>query len=280
MVLVMLRTIKEMKKQIILLLLLTIKSYGFKEKKTILKSTSIIKKEIMIKDKILSNSELINTVLSQLNLKKENCKTSFISVKDMPNSKEMSIVIIPEISSENEEEYSFELNSYILIVNKKTGKIKSKFYESSKTNDWTSDALMLTNITIDTAPYTIRKNKRAFGVRVHYLGSSKPNPYEKETISLFIEDDNNKLNRVLNKYEINGNFGEWDMNCAGEFTYFNSILIISKTTINDYYNINVKTTTIKTNNFEAEIGDCKSTDIKTINKTKLIFNGNEYKING
>ncbi len=268
-----------MKKQIILLLLLTITSFAFKENIIKSKNSPISEKEVSMDDELISNPDLINMVLSQLNIKKENCKTNFISIKDVPDNKEMSIVIIPEISTEEKEDYYFELNSYILIVNKKTGKIKSKFYESSKTNAWTSDALVLTDITIDTAPYNIKKGKRAFGVRVHYIGSSKPNPYEAETISLFIDEDN-KLNRVLNKYEVNGNFGEWDTNCAGEFTNFNSILIISNISTNNYYNINVKTTIIQTDQFEDKNGDCQSTVLKTIKKTKLIFNGVEYKENG
>jgi len=264
-----------MKKRISVLLFLTLISCSFQEKK---ESISIEKKQISIKEEKISKSKLISLVLTQLNLKQEKCKDEFISVKAMPNNKKLSIVVIPEINIEDKEMGSFELHSYILIVNKKTGKIESKFYENSKTNEWTSDALRLTNITIDTAPYIIGKDKRAFGIRVHYLGSSKPNPYESETISLFIKNGN-KLKRILNKYEINGNFGEWDTNCAGNFTNFNSILLISSALTNNY-NINVKTKTTKINNFEDKNGECKSTDIKTIRNSKLIFNKNEYKENG
>lgn len=242
------------------------------------KEINWLKKQISINEE-KTKSELISSVFSQLNLKQEKCKKEFISVKAMPNSKELSIVVIPEINIDDKEMESFELNSYILIVNRKTGEIKSEFYENSKTNEWTSDALKLTKITIDTAPYIIGKDKRAFGIRVHYLGSSKPNPYESETISLFIKNGN-KLRRVLNKYEINGNFGEWDTNCTGNFTDFNSILIISNTLTNGYYDINIKTKIVKTNNFEDENGKCKSTNTKTIINSKLIFKDNQYNKSG
>jgi hypothetical protein len=103
----------------------------------------------------------INAILMELNLNKESVKTDLIRSKIRPNNPDETIVVIPEIANETED--TFELNSYILIVDSSTGKIKHRYFESFKTNDWYSDAMQLVDITIDTAAYLITKSGLAFG---------------------------------------------------------------------------------------------------------------------
>lgn len=147
-------------------------------------------------------TSLLDSVLGQLNLKKSKIKTELVVFKSFPNNLNETIIVIPEIVDEGE--MYFELNSHILIIDSKSGNIKSYFFESSKTNNWISDAIQLTEITIDTAPYKVSKNERAFGIRLHFIGSSRPNPYENEIISLFVQSKN-KLKKILNNYEISYN---------------------------------------------------------------------------
>ena len=85
-------------------------------------------------------------ILKQLNLDKQKCKVTLIVSKPFPNNINETIIVIPEIVTE--EEGYFELNSYILIIDTFTGIIKSKYFESSKTNNWVSDAVRLTQIKI------------------------------------------------------------------------------------------------------------------------------------
>ena len=74
-------------------------------------------------------------------------------------------------------------------------KITNKYFESSKTNGWESNAILLSEITIDTTSYIIAENKIAFGIKVLHHGMSRPNPYSNKTISLFLksEDTCNQL---------------------------------------------------------------------------------------
>jgi len=190
-------------KHLIIILILTVTSCDFKTKE-----------EVKTTDKTITTApniefNLIDAVLKNLNIKKGNCKTDLIALKIMPNNPEETILVIPEIVDEGED-YS-ELNSHIVIVNTKTGKIINKYFESSKTNNWFSDAVVLSDIKIDTAPYIVSENKRAFGIRVYYHNNSQHNPYRQETISLYIKVDNSLLKNILKNYVVMNFNGEWDM---------------------------------------------------------------------
>lgn len=133
---------------------------------------------------ISQKESLINNVIEQLRLVRTKIKNDLVVSKVQPHNPNETIMVIPEIVDEGE--HYFELNSHILIVDSATGKILHKYFESYKTNGWESDAIQLREIAIDTAPYKLTETNRAFGVKVRYVGSSQVNPYEKETISLFV----------------------------------------------------------------------------------------------
>ena len=80
----------------------------------------------------------------------------------------------------------------------------------------TEDAIRITEIRVDTARYTLAPDARAFGVRVLYQGSSRANPYARETLSLYLPQGQ-KLAKVLDQLEMTLEHGEWDTNCTGAF---------------------------------------------------------------
>lgn len=222
----------------------------------------------------LANFPLILDVLKQLKLNPLNVKTDLIVSKALPQDPDDTIVVIPEIVSEGEQE--FELNSHIAVVNTTSGKITHQYFESASTNQWVSDAIQLEEVKIDTAPYMIADNVRAFGVRVYYYGQSQANPYSNETISLFIKSDNT-LKKVLNNYDVMQYGGEWDTNCEGEFIGSKATLAMSAEKTNDYFDIVVATTITETENHETENGDCESKDEVSTETKILKFEDKEYK---
>jgi hypothetical protein len=217
------------------------------------------------------DSTLLDSVLKQLDLNKSKIKTEFVVSKVIPNNSNETILVIPEIVVE-EEDY-FEFNSYILIVNTKTGKI---IHNYSEKNAWISDAVQLTEIIIDTANYQISEQNRAFGIKVKYSGSSQPNPYKSESFSLFIKSGTT-LKKVLINYEILYYGGEWDTNCEGEFLAMKKIIIVSKNKTNDYFDLIVKNKITETKNMLDKNGNCNTLETFTEEKTILKFNGLEYK---
>jgi hypothetical protein len=221
------------------------------------------------------NSDIYNKILNQLNLKEDKIKESLVCYKQLPNNREETIYVIPEIATQ-EDDFMFSLNSYILITESNTGKIKHKYFESYKTNNWSSDAIKLNSITIDTAPYRLNKKSRAFGIRISYRGSSRVNPYGSESLSLFIKKGNT-LKKVVNNLIVYEEIGEWDGMCAGEFNEEKSILIISKKKSNGFSNIILSKKNTTRINKEEKNGDCSEKVSSTRNKKTLKYNGTCYK---
>ncbi|WP_291871553.1 hypothetical protein, partial [Maribacter sp.] len=226
--------------------------------------------------KELSSEEvLIDKVISQLGLDFSQVNTHLLAAKVNPSNTQETIIVIPEFVDSDNDEYHYQLNSYIVLVNNLTGSITHTYFESSKTNGWESDAIQLSKISIDTAPYIVAKDTRAFGVRVNYFGSSRVNPYTKKTISLFVKSGD-ALKKVLHNYPVMNYGGEWDTDCEGEFTEEKRILIISEKTTNGYFDIIAKSTITYSANYVPEDGDCESKKEVTRKKTSLKFDGETY----
>ena len=225
-------------------------------------------------NKLSRNSDTILDFIAK-ELKIENSKRiqKLETFKKLPNDNEV-IVLIPEIVEEGEE--YFVLNTHIAIYNIEMGKITHQYYESSKTNDWLSDAIRLDKIEIDTEPYLINETTRAFGVRVHYFGSSRVNPYYNQTLSLFVKE-NDVLKNILHNFSVEENTGEWNGSCEGEFHDEKKKLIPSDDKTNGYFDFIIKNTITETTNFETEIGDCDYNEKITRETTILKFDGNQYK---
>ena len=239
--------------------------------------TGVVKIEPNGKFRMLGISDIFyELVIDELNIDRSKLMPALQAFKILPNRPHEAIVVIPEIVEGSEEEHYFSLNTHIAYVNIENKQVLFHYFESAETNGWTSDAIMLTEIVIDTAPYTITENERAFGVKTHFVGSSRVNPYENESLSLFIIANNN-LQKVLHNFEIIDNGGEWDGNCHGEFITEKRTLIISEEKNNGYFDILVKHKITNNIAFEDENGDCKSKDTITTKTSVLKFDGKSYK---
>lgn len=221
------------------------------------------------------STDHLNTVLKQLKIKKSEIHEKLFTQKILPYDKSKSVLVIPKYDineQDNEGHDYFVLDAYIVVIDNATGKIICKFIEP---NAWTSDALMLTGISIDTGLYHLNTTTRAFGIRVDYTGSSRPNPFSETHLSLYVADKNS-LKQVLKNYSISRSGGEWDTNCAGEFEDRNSTFDIAKVQTNNYNNITVRSTIIKSVSTPTN-DDCVSKETTKKATSKLIFNGKEYK---
>lgn len=217
------------------------------------------------------NTDHLNTILKQLKLKEKQINLELISQKVLPYDKTKSVLVVPKYASEVADDY-FLLDAYILVIDNATGKIIYKFVEPEA---WTSDAVILTDISVDTGLYHLNKTTRAFGVRVSYRTQSQPNPYSESNLSLYIIDKNS-LKEVLHNYSISRYGGEWDTKCNGEFEDSNSTIDIDKLQTNNFNNLIVKTKITKTKSvFKND--DCISKESIKKETTKLVFNGKEYK---
>ncbi|MEB2782452.1 hypothetical protein U3A58_18830 [Algoriphagus sp. C2-6-M1] len=222
---------------------------------------------------VIEEYPLVLSVLENLNLDPLAVKSDLIRTKALPHEINEFILLIPEIV--DEEEQYIKLNSHVLLTNPHTGAITHSFFESAATNQWVSDAIELQDISLDTAPYRVSDKLRAFGIRVSYRGMSRVNPYNNETLSLFIKAGDH-LKKILSNFPISTFTGEWNGDCDGEFLDTKSIFILSNEQTHGYYDLLVKRMLTQTRNQEDEDGECDSTEKISNLTTTLTFNGQEY----
>ena len=221
------------------------------------------------------NDTLLPKVLEQLNLTDKDIRKELFVEKVLPDNKSLTVMVIPKISKKEFDADGngyFEFDAYILVVESETGKIISKFFEPKA---WTSDAVVISSIEIDTAPFTLNSKARGFGIRVNYSGSSRPNPYNQTDFSLFIINGDS-LKRVLKDYPISEGHGEWDTNCAGKFENVESVISIGKQKSYGFNNIIIKQKITKTKNSKIK-DDCKEKSTIKHKSITLKFNKREYK---
>ncbi|CAM1357993.1 PA3715 family protein [Tenacibaculum xiamenense] len=226
----------------------------------------------------IKDFSLVNSVLMDLKLDWVQTKTSLIRSQENPLNREESIVVIPRIVDEGE--HYFELSSYIVLLNSKTGEITHKYHEV-KAEGWGSDAVILDDAKIDIEAYSISETRNALGIRLHYTGSSQVNPYENENLSLFIKSGST-LKKVLHNFDVVNFGGEWVNECAGETVREEKTIIINEEKSNDYFDlviknkISIETSSFKIKNGE-ENGDCDTIVTNSVETSKLKFNGTLYK---
>ena len=200
--------------------------------------------------------DLVQIALSNLNIKIENCLSEFIIQQDISESE--SVIVIPEIAEKGDG--FMTLNGHLLILNKKNGKVKSRFSEKES---WNSDAIKLENIEVVYQPYQLTKNSETIGVLIDYNGASRPNPYSSKELSLFIRNGK-KLVSVLKDYSIYKLNGETDGLNSGEFVEHRLIIQPNLNSKSEFYDLNIIDSIIKIQSMEGSE--------KIIKKSKKIKN--------
>ncbi|MET6990802.1 hypothetical protein [Sediminicola arcticus] len=200
--------------------------------------------------------DFVQSALSNLNIKIENCLSEFIIQKDISESE--TVIVIPEIAHKGDGYMT--LNGHLLILNRKNGKIKSRFSEK---DSWNSDAIKLENIEVVYQPYQLTKNSETIGVLIEYNGGSRPNPYSSTELSLFIRNGE-KLVCVLKDYSIYRLNGETDGMSIGEFVEHRLIIRPNLNSKSEFYDLNIIDSIIKIQSMEGTE--------KIIEKSKKIEN--------
>jgi hypothetical protein len=223
----------------------------------------------------IQNKILFTKVLKQLNITEKDINIDLCREKVLPYSKMNTVFVIAKyIGSESERESDgfITLDEYVVIADNNSNEIICFFFEE---NAWTSDAVMLSNIEIDTGIYILNNQNRAFGVRVEYTGSSRPNPYNQTDLSLFVIEGKN-LKRILKNFPVSKFVGEWDTNCSGEFESTDTVIDIGNEKNKGFYNLILKTKITNSKNIPIK-DDCVEKKIVTHKTSKLKYRGSEYK---
>ena len=122
-------------------------------------------------------------------------------------------------------EVAHRIDMEIMVVDPVLKKIVGSKLELDMLTD---HAIYNTGISIDTAKYQLNDTLSAFGVRTSWQGSSAPNPYTSEILSLYTLQ-NGALKTLLNGMTVNEYHGEWDTRCKGEYSSRNMTLVVLPT---------------------------------------------------
>lgn len=140
-----------------------------------------------------------------------------------------------------------------------------------------SDAIRVASFAFDTARYRLDDKTTAFGLRIRRSGASRANPYEDETLGLYVIDASG-LRSVLHNLLVMRNRGEWDTRCEGEFTDSRSTISIDGKRDNGYAGLLLNTVARTTRNV-AKGEDCDEVDAGTDKSSaRLRYDGREYAV--
>lgn len=187
--------------------------------------------------KPLSEKEILEKVLVQLGYSEDRIYDRFLKIRKLPYDETMSAVILPVIR-EFGDYNDHVLDACVLLVQNLGGKILGKYYEESA---WISDASgeresEIFDIVFDFAPFVVRPEQRAFGVKVLYTSSSMLNHWSSDQLSLFLPGGRNrKLSKILSDVEVFSRAQEGENPDAGIYIEAKTILIMSGKTGYDGY---------------------------------------------
>jgi hypothetical protein len=220
-------------------------------------------------------SDDMKFVVQSLNINMENINRDLSIEKPMRYLPEMMAFAILEkkSSSMNGEEFDhYTYDCHVVMYNASDKKITNKYTMVGLE----SDAIRLSEMNFDFAPYKVKSDLRAFGLRIKYSGPSRVNQYEEEKITLFIPEKD-KLTPILKDYSSYLYTGEWDTNCAGEFHSKRAYFIMQTEQINGYFGIQVNLKKVKTVN--TPIGDdCDSKETASKNTDFLVYKDGVYQM--
>ena len=215
------------------------------------------------------NEEAYYQVIKTLKISEENIDEELYTEKVLPYDTNKLVMVFP-LAKGDENEASFDL--YVVVYNLLQKKI-AQFYKGI--DEYSSDAIVLEKLSIDTAKFIVNEKERAFGLRAYFRNYSRVSAFAEETFSLFLPQETS-LKKILNQYSIDVSRNtDYSNNCEGSSSEsITSMFMMDNKKTKGYFNIKNRITLIR-NTFSA---DCR--DEKEEKSTKIVFlkyNGKEYK---
>lgn len=160
----------------------------------------------------------------------------------------------------------------VLLVKSDSGEILNHLFLKGA---FSSDAIHFNGITIDTAPYNLAKNVRAFGVRAGFANSSALNSIEFVQMNLYVVRERS-LKQVLGGLVVSKKLNErGDGDCTDSATVTNRTLAIADAATLGYADLRLSEKTAEIRSKKEDKG-CRDTEKVFSRNHVLRFNGDEY----
>jgi len=190
-----------------------------------------------------------------------------------PANPQLLLVAVPFIREMSDMATTGELD--VLVLDARTFKVQRRLRLQEAIDD---DAFKIRTIAFDTARYQVAPGQMAFGIRIAKKGSSRVNPLDEVSLSLFVMD-NEHLRPVLEGIVTDRYAGEWDGNCAGTVVTTKRVLAMGDKGARTYADIWATERTSVTTTMVDGKGECvEHISHNTPHRTPLIFDGERYKV--
>lgn len=157
--------------------------------------------------------------------------------KVLPQQNDRALVVFQQ-GDPDEAEYSDAGQSYqlhLLTADIQQKKLVNHYIDPTP---YTSDAVRLESISIDTAAYQLQAQSRAVGLRINFYGSSSVNPYSYTLLNLY---DLKQRRKLLNNLRVNFSRGENDGRCNAENHSRASTVVLLNTQHHGLFDLRINT---------------------------------------
>ncbi|WP_174365297.1 hypothetical protein [uncultured Caballeronia sp.] len=190
--------------------------------------------------------------------------SEYVTCKPWPANPALTLAVLPLPAKGSDSDtgtYDLEL----LVADSGSGSIIAHSYQTSAI---TYDAMLLSGISLDTARYQLMPENRAFGVRISHSGSSRVNPYDTTSLSLYVIDGQ-RLKPVLDRLTVEERGGEWDGQCSGEFNSTSRTIDVGPAGVDGYAALKILEKSKKSTNVSKN-GNCSSKD-SPVRRTSFVL---------
>ena len=149
--------------------------------------------------------------------------------KVWPARPELTLIAMPLVRAEHDSHGETDLE--VLVLDNARQAFVARLVEPNLL-DW--DAIYVTRLAFDTAPYRLRGDDLAFGLRISRENSSRANPFSETQLHLY-ELAAERLRPLLGELPVALSWGEWDTSCTGEFSETKGVVIITERIGNQGY---------------------------------------------
>lgn len=194
---------------------------------------------------------------------------AYVDSKVWPGNPERTIVIYASLHKNadgSEDDANAEQEMYnldVFIIKNSSGEILQRY---SQENAFTSDAMHLDGISLDTANYALKPGERAFGIRASYshMGCAGS---ETESLSLF-EPSDQGLKPVLSDLDMEINSS---MCQSCEYSNTKRTIALADTSSNGYRDL-----ILSEKRADVAEGECNKKEVRSSRKYILHFDGAKY----
>ncbi|HWU75669.1 MAG TPA: hypothetical protein VN043_04140 [Rhodanobacter sp.] len=163
----------------------------------------------------------------------------------------------------------------MLVLDRHTSRVRQRLLLPNLMSD---GAVRIDRLTLDTARYQLAPATRAFALRIHRTGSSRVNPFSEMELQLFVVRDN-QLVRVLDGLVTAQDGGEWDGECAGDFSSTSRTLSMDGQAHHGYHDITVNSRKEASSSTLDKQGNCvDGPRAVSSQQARLRFDGTRYEV--